>query len=96
VVVCGVCGGGGGGVGVSAVVLQIVGEGLHLTLLSPPVEDNCQLLFTANQLAWLAVELCWLKEAQAIKWMGKGALQPVGIVLVSLVFLVPKRGPKLW
>ncbi len=67
---------------------------MQLSLLGTPEEDDCHLLFTVDQLLWLAVELCWLVVAQAVKWMGNGLARPVGII--CLVFLVPKKGPTLW
>jgi hypothetical protein len=83
-------------IGASEMVLQIVGEGLRLTLLAHPVEDDRQFPFTAAQLEWMGVELCRLMAAQAVEWMGQGDLRPLGIFLISPVFLVPKHGPKLW
>jgi hypothetical protein len=83
-------------IGVGVVVLGIVCEGLCLLLLGSPVEDDWQLPFMPNQLAWLAVEMGWLVEVQAIEWMGNGLVWLAGIVLICLVFLVPKKGPKLW
>jgi hypothetical protein len=77
-------------------VLQIMGNGLWLTLLAHPVEDDRQFPFTAAQLKWLGVELHRLMAALAVEWMGRGDLRPPGIVLISPVFLVPKQGPKLW
>ena len=64
---------------VGMLVLQIVGDGLQLTLLSHLVEDKHQLPFTAAQLKWLRVELHWLMAAQAIEWMGQGSLWPLGL-----------------
>jgi hypothetical protein len=60
------------------------------------MEDNHQFPFTAAQHKWMGVELCQLMAAQAIKWMGQGDLWPLGIFLISPVFLIPKHSPKLW
>jgi hypothetical protein len=83
-------------IGVGLVVLQLVTEGLWLVLLGTPVEDNHHLPFTAAQLVWLRTKLEQLVQACAVKWMGKGETHPAGVLLVSLVFLVPKKGPKMW
>lgn len=64
-------------------------------LVAVPNKDGHQFPFTEDQLAWLHLELAQLVVVSTMQFMGHGAW-PEGIWLISPVFLVPKKGPKLW
>jgi hypothetical protein len=79
----------------SGQVLEWIWWGLPLELVAVPNEDGCQFPFTEDQLAWLHLELAWLVVIGTVQFMGCSA-RPEGIWLISPVFLVPKKGLKLW
>jgi hypothetical protein len=77
-------------------VLEWLVLGFPIRLMRSVVEDGWTYSLDQEQLWWMVVEVEWVEGVGTAKLVGLGPTKPARIHFVSLVFLVPKKGPKWW
>jgi hypothetical protein len=81
-------------VGASDQVLAWIQHGVPVALWGDLLSVGIQCDFSGDQLEWLLVELLRLVSVGSVVDLGDSISQPVGIDVVLLVNLAPKKGPK--
>jgi hypothetical protein len=83
-------------IGASNQVCSWVTHGVAFELWTDVVEDQHIFPLTPAQQAWLLAEVDHLLTMGAVELMGTGPSKPASIHYMSLVFCMPKNGPKKW